>query len=463
MTIEKDVFLSRWVCHALDDYKSSLIAVTGGLGSSKSFGSWQWLYDRLVEFPDCKRAFYTEPAYHLIKSVAITTFEKFAESIGLKEGKHYKINRSAPQVIELFSKGNTQEILLRTCQNPEMIIGFNTGFGVMDEAASCKSDALSRLIARNRMQFNSIPQILCPTTPEGINWFAERFDSDTLADWKSIDDKVDVFLQLIDDQELITKRIKVHTEDNARFLPAGYIANLKQTYGHNQNYLKSYLYGIFAPFSEGLAVENYNPRIHDLVEEKLPNPNETIFLTWDWNAKPLSWIAVDAEYNEYKEMEYTCLAESELNYSQIEDCCIEFSVKFNPIRFQDTEIQIDGDPSGFNDSHKSRFNDFERVKDQLIKLGFKNVRIQATNRKMREIDTLDALNKVFFENRLFLNKLKELKRSLMMTQLKKNERKIDKPASEDWTHKVDALKYLICRLELEGIKRGKDQLQGFRM
>lgn len=458
-----DVFLHKWVYDAINDYDTDFFVATGGYGSAKSFSSWQWLYQKLRENPDCKRAFYTEPVYHLIKSVCINTFEAFADSIKLVEGKHFDINRSAPQTINLYNGKVKQEILLRSCQNPDVLVGFNSGYGVMDEAALCKEEAFFRLVARNRFQFKNKPQMMLPTTPEGINWFAENFDSDVLPHWKQLDKRVAKLIENIDGDVVITKRIRIETADNQKFLPAGYIANIKKTYGHNLNYLKSYLYGIFAPFSEGLAVENYNPKIHDLREHEKANPDDILFLTWDWNAKPLSWLAVSGKTKQ-GETEYKVHEESELGYSQIEDACIEFSIKCPVKEYQYTEIQIDGDPSGFNDSHKTRYNDFERVKKQLELLGFKNVHIQATASKMAEIDTLDALNKVFFENRCFVNfDLKDLKRSFSMTQLKENQRKIDKPAGENWSHKVDALKYLICRLESEGINRNKNKLRGFKI
>lgn len=462
MTNEREVFINRWVRHALQDYRSDLIAVTGGFGSAKSYGSWQWLYDRLVQFPDCKTAFYTEPVYHLLKSVTIPTFYKFAESIGLKENKHFRINKSPPQIIEIFNKKNRQEVLLRTCQNPEMLIGFNTGLGVMDEAASCKDEALSKLISRNRMVFAGKPQMLLPTTPEGINWFAERFDSDTLPNWARVTSRVAELRSVIDGIELFSKRIRVETADNAKYLPSGYIAALKQTYGFNPNFIKSYLFGYFAPFSQGLAVENYNPKIHDLRQREIAAPNQVIFLTLDWNANPISWLAITARINEFKQVEYTVNEESQLGYGQIDDAMIEFESKFPVGLYRDAEIQIDGDPSGFNDSHKTPYNDFKKTKMVLDNLGYRNVHIQATDKKMRQIDTLDSVNTVFYEDRLYLNPdIRELKRSLAMTQLVKNQRKIDKPAGEDWTHKLDALKYLICRLELEGINRMKQKLRGW--
>lgn len=461
---ELECFLHEWVDHAIDDKNSDFFIPTGGYGSAKSFGSWQWLYNGLAEYPDCKKAFYTEPVYHLINSVAIPTFESFAESIGLEPDRDYRIRRSAPQSIFLFNGDVEQEILLRSCQHPPSLVGFTTGRGVMDEAALCKEEAFLRLVARNRLQFRMKPQIMFPTTPEGINWFAEKFDSDSLPNWKPLTKRMAVLIESIEGELVQSKRIRIETRDNRKFLPSSFIPTLIQTYQHNPNYIKSYLYGYFAPFSTGLAVENYNPKLHDLQEHKKHDPEDILFLTWDWNAKPLSWIAVSAKENQFKQAEYTCHEESNLGYSQIEDSCVEFSVKFPLDTYQNTEIYIDGDPSGFNDSHKSPFDDFHRVKERLLDLGYKKVHIQATAKKMSQIDTLDCLNKVFYEDRCYLNfDLSDLKRSFAMTQMVENQRKIDKPSGENWTHKLDALKYLICRLELNGINKAKEQLRGFNL
>jgi hypothetical protein len=459
---ELKIKIPKWALNVLQDEVSSEIAVTGGYGSSKTFNGWIILLLKMLKYPKCKTGVFTEPVHHLIQSVAIKTFEEVVTLyFNWQEGIDYKINRSSPAVITIKRTG--QQILLLSTENPARLVGFKAGFILMDEAGSCKKEARERLIARLRDANVKKCQLILPSTPEGINYYAEIYDSDTLPGWENLTDTDHIHKKETTNGLYQKRRIRIKTADN-RHLPPNYVEQIQETYGHNPNYIKSYLYGIFAPFGEGLAVANYNPKIHELIDKKEFNPNDTLYLTWDWNANPMSWICLSCNLNYDKRKEYIIYDESELGYSQIPDACLEFKVKFPVEIYGKTDIFIDGDPAGFNESHKTKINDFKAVEKALLDLGYSNVYIQATSSKMREVDTLDALNKCFYENRIFLNpNLKQLKRSLMMTKLKANERKIDKPAKEDWTHKIDALKYLLFRLENDRIGNFKNRLKGFNI
>lgn len=456
--------LSWWLAEAIKDNKSSQMCVTGGYGSQKSYSGWQWLLERVRQNPDCPTFFNTQPVHHLIRSASIKTFEAIADTYRLKEGKDYSINRSSPAFIKLHNK-KEQEILLLSVDNPDVLVAFSSGFGLADEIALCKEEAYRKLPARNRYNLGNgkINQILYTTTPEGLGWFSDIWNSDVLDGWdrSRSRDHIKTYIEAYTKQTMQIRRFRALTKENP-FNPPEYIANLYDTYAHNPNMVKSYLDGYFAPFATGLAVPNYNPALHDLRDEVKADPKNTLLMSWDWNSNPVSWVALTTAKNEFRKTEYILHEESSLGYSLIDDACLEFAVKFPVVDYGGTEILIYGDPAGFNKSWKTPLNDFAKVKSVLNKLGYKNVHIKAVHRPIPETETLDAINRAFYDNCVFINNhCIEIKKSLMQTKLKDNERKIDKPSGEKHTHKLDALKYVIYQVQQKENRTTQGEVKGF--
>lgn len=446
----KQIARQWWVKEIMKDNTSNRLGVRSGYGSGKSVGAWQIMLQRMKSSPNVKQWCFTEPIYKLIKTIAIPKFEFVANSFGLLPKKDYRILRGDHLVIE-FPKRN-QQIFLMSCEKPENLVGFDAMFCVRDEAGLCKKESRERLASRLRDNNGAyIPQLLDVGTPEGINDFAEQYDNDSQDGWEEYAERdyIKVVTNPITKLDMIYRSFRVTTYDNERFVGMDYINSLYADYGYNQNFIRSYIYGFFTPFATGLACPNFNPKIHVLDERVEADPFKPIYMSFDFNANPVSWL-VFQEYKEeiaYREFrnDFIVLDESELDYGFLRDSLTEFESKYPVSVFGETEIFIYGDRSGYAAHHQAAMDAYKEIQQELYKRGYKYVIIKAPRQVTAEATAIEAANKVFFDNRVKLNpRLRQLTKSLMSVVVKTNERKIDKPAKDTITHKYDAFKYFIC-------------------
>lgn len=240
------------------------------------------------------------------------------------------------------------------------------------------------------------------------------------------------------------RRLVIWTEDNAEHLPEDYIPALVAKYGSNKNLLKAHLYGEFCPLYEGNAYPCYIPSVHDVPDVE-PNPYQGIDLNFDFNANPVAWTAIQIFVMHIKyerRPAYTIVHEADRNNTQLDDAVAEFAVKFPIVDFADTPIRIYGDRTGHAGSHKVSGSDFETIKKLLTVAGYRNVTIVATRSVAPETASVDATNRLFLDDLLFVcARCKLTKRSFQATTWKPGKRQLDKPSGETWTHHSDSVKY----------------------
>lgn len=437
--------LHWWTWEAIQDTKTDVLIVTAGLGSGKTHGGVQWHYDRCAKNKDAKFSVFVEPTYARIDDTAIPTWKKVLTEFGLVNGIHYEFINSKPQKLRLLVTG--QEVHFLSGDRPENIVGVEYSHATIDETGTQPKLTVDRVFERVRDPKAKYWQKLLIGAPQGINHFAEKYDSDTLAGWDTSverDHRKEVYNK---DTKQTTRyrRFRVTTFDNKEFLPDNYIQNLYDTHSHNPNLIKSYVYGYFCPLVEGVAASNYIPAIHRIKDVEA-DPSLDIFLTWDFNANSrLAWVGfqrIPFFENGERLHRYVGIHEAEQGYAQLDDACLDFAVKFNRDKFRDTPIYIYGDSSGHAKSHKIKGSDYDNVKEYLKRMGFTRVQICAAKSNPLEHESVEALQKAFKNDVLYISEsLTRSHRSLLATTWKKNERKIDKPKEDDWTDFFDAIKY----------------------
>lgn len=446
-----------WVQEIINDNTSHRIGVHAGYNSGKTFGAWDIVLDRMKSSPRVKTWCWTEPIYKLIKSIAIPKFEDVAQFYGLKEKRDYNILKGDTLYID-FPK-RKQRILLFSCEKPDNLVGFDAMFCVRDEAGLCKKESRQRLGSRLRDTKGAYrPQLLDVGTPEGITDFADQYD-ETQEGWHEQD--IRDYIKIIENHktglDTIMRSFRVMTMDN-KYATAEYVNSIYTDYGFNENYIRSYIYGFFTPFVEGLACPSFNPKIHILEQEIKPDPYKPICLTFDFNANPVSWLAIQEHSVEVALREFekghVILDESEIGYGLLQDSLTEFEVKFPPALFGNTEILIYGDRSGYAGHHQAAVDAYKDIKQELDKRGYKYVTIKAPRAVTSEATAIEATNKIFYDNKLWINPhCKQIVKSLLSVVLKDNERKILKPTKDTITHKYDALKYWVCH-HVFGVMKG---------
>lgn len=443
MTIKVDA--AWWVGEILQDPVTSIFAVTAGLGSGKTHGDCQIHHYLVEQNRNSRFSGFLEPTFQKIADAAIPTYEKILNACGYSRGVDYKILKSPYPKLIYLNHPKQHEVHFLSAENPEKIVAVEYSHATADEAGILDWEAVRNLRTRVRCSEAKRRQTVLSGAPQGLNDFASEFDSDTLPDW-DCSVKRDHFKERFVEGVLVKhRRFTLWTDDNKRYLPAEYIPTLVDTYGHNPNLIKSYRYGMFCTLTEGVAVSNYMPQRHDLGTNRKADPYKDFVLSFDFNANPCSWVAIQKQpFEDYERRvnRYVVIEEASGTSGQLVDAVVEFAAKFPVQVFRDTKISIFGDRSGHGDSHKIEGSDYDTIYQTLRELGYKNVEICATKKVAPEHESIEAVQRLFLKNLLCINpKCKNLKRSFFSSIWKKGIRKLHKPSGETHTHWLDALKY----------------------
>jgi hypothetical protein len=175
-------------------------------------------------------------------------------------GLGYTIQR-ADNVIRIDGAG---EIIFRTMDTPERIVGYEVADSLVDELDTLPTDKAKgvwqKLLARNRQRKpDGAPNTAAvATTPEGFRFVYERWGKSPPPGYKLI---------------------RASTLSNARNLSDGYIQSLRDSYP--ENLLAAYLDGEFVNLTSGSVYRNYDRKLNacsDTVQD-----GEPIFVGMDFN------------------------------------------------------------------------------------------------------------------------------------------------------------------------------------
>lgn len=227
-------------------------AIIGGYGSGKSFGGTLKIVLKKLAYPNIDVAYYL-PTYGLIKDIA---FPNISELLTL-QNIPFNLNKSDKEFITPYGK-----IIMRSMDCPELIVGFEVGYSIIDEAdvisVSKMNESFKNIVARNRKKLpNGDKNCLdFVSTPEGFG-FLYNF-----------------FVKNPSPEKLI---IKASSLSNP-FLPKDYIDTLRLSYTEAQ--LSAYINGDFVNLTSA-SVYNFDRLAHDTDVVQLPN--EMLYVGLDFN------------------------------------------------------------------------------------------------------------------------------------------------------------------------------------
>lgn len=444
---KKAISRQWWVEEARNDYETKVFAVTAGLGSGKTHGAVDWHDDRTRLNSESPFSAFVMPIYQKIHDAAIPTFRKYLASIGWIEGGEYEIVKSP--FPKLVYKKTGQETHFLSANRPDRIVAVEYSHATISEAGSIDEEAYRLIRSRCRCSKAVVRQQMLEGVPQGLNYYADQFDSDTSAGWieRGIRDYIH--------KQRRYRRFRLTTYDNP-FVPDDYASELLEVFQGNTNKIRSYIFGEFTAFTEGNCY-NYLPQIHD-IEDIDPDPFRDIDLTFDFNTNGrLAWISNQCvPFVEYGErlIRYVAIHEANQGFSHLKDVCVEFAAKHPARTFSNTVIKIYGDRSGYSGSHRSRDNDYDLVYKYLRELGYNKVEICALRYNPLETISVEALNNWFTKDKhRICKRCHKYRRSLASTSWKENTRKIDKPQNDDWTDHSDAQKYYAYAEQENELKR----------
>ena len=232
--------------------------LVAGVGSGKTETMINQAFMDALLSPACHIGLY-EPTYDLVRLILAP---RLTEKLTY-HGIDFTYNKTE-NIIYTHNK-QMGDFILRTLDNPERIVGYETLRAHIDEIDTLKqnkaSDAWNKIVARNRERprgmDNPFNRVSAYTTPEGFKFAHNR--------WVKNANK---HYQLV----------QASSYSNP-FLPEDYIDALKSTYP--EELVRAYVYGEFVNLTSGTVYRSYNRDTH--ASSELVKGNEPIFVGMDFN------------------------------------------------------------------------------------------------------------------------------------------------------------------------------------
>jgi len=210
-------------------------AMVAGYGAGKSQAAVIRLALLALKYDGLSFGF-VEPTYDLIRLIAFPRFQEILDEWGVK----YNLNK-ADAIIKL---DNGSQIIFRSADSPERLVGFEVSDAVIDEADTLRIDQartvwtkmLGRI--RERKPDNSPNTLAAVSTPEGFGFMYEMWGKEKREGYDLI---------------------KAPTSSNP-YLPDGYIAQLQATYSGSQ--LSAYLDGNFVNLNAGSVYHEFDRNLN---------------------------------------------------------------------------------------------------------------------------------------------------------------------------------------------------------
>jgi hypothetical protein len=232
-------------------------AFVGGFGSGKTEALITRSISKKLEYPSCNGAYYL-PTFDLVRTIAFPRFCEKLEEMRLK----FTLNKT---YATLDVKGAGQ-IIFRTMDNPERIVGYEVADSCVDELDTLKLDdartVWNKIIGRNRQKKPDKMHntVAVGTTPEGYRFVYER--------WKRLGNLEDGY-----------QLIQAPTMSNQRNLPDGYVDSLRATYP--SNLLSAYLDGDFVNLASGSVYPKFDRLLNATTATH--RPGEVVHIGMDFN------------------------------------------------------------------------------------------------------------------------------------------------------------------------------------
>lgn len=230
-------------------------AFVGGFGSGKTDAGLKRALRLKWAYPLQDVAYYL-PTYDLVRMIGYPRFSATLRAAGVK----FSLNK-AEHVISIAGRG---QIIFRTLDNPERIVGYEVADSIVDELDTLKpadaAHAWNQIIARNRQKKpdKSINTVGVATTPEGFRFVYERWEKEPTEGYRLI---------------------RASTYSNERNLPAGYIDSLKRSYP--AQLIDAYIDGRFVNLTSGAVYPDFD-RIKNGTNDTV-QPGDELHIGQDFN------------------------------------------------------------------------------------------------------------------------------------------------------------------------------------
>lgn len=249
------------ISHQVDFFKSTTrhTALVGGFGCGKTFIGILKTVQKKLENPAINVGYYL-PTYPLIKDIGFPNFKNILNNHGVR----FVLNEQDKTFKTAY--GN---IMLRSMDDPNYIVGYETGYALIDEADRVPrrkmDEAFINILARNRA-----------VTPSGKN------QTDFVSTPEGFGFLYDFFIEKPSENKLL---IKGSTLSNPN-LSETYIEALKEVYTPQQ--LQAYLNGDFVNFTSFSVFSNFDRQRNN--SDRTIRPNDQLHIGLDFNIGQMSAV-----------------------------------------------------------------------------------------------------------------------------------------------------------------------------
>lgn len=237
-------------------------AFCGGFGSGKTFAAVSRAITKKLQYPHQSVAYYL-PTYDMVRTIGFPRFGELMEEMSLA--------RTFNKTDATIDFGSYGQVMFRTMDTPERIIGYEVADSLVDELDTLPiekaRDAWNKIISRNRQKKpdGSINTVAAATTPEGFRFVYERWQKNPVPGYRLI---------------------KAATATNAKHLPDGYIESIRASYP--SSLVAAYLDGEFVNLTAGSVYAEFDRHLNASTETI--QPNETLHIGLDFNVTKMSAV-----------------------------------------------------------------------------------------------------------------------------------------------------------------------------
>ncbi|OOR86644.1 hypothetical protein B0181_11640 [Moraxella caviae] len=233
----------------------------GGFGSGKSEALFKRLLIQKLKYPNLNQGYFA-PTHDLIRLIAFPRISQLLTECGLK----FKLNKSE----KIFYIAGYGQIICRSMDNPDNIVGFEIADAVIDELDTLKtehaSNAWNKSIARCRQRKpDGKPNTAAVgTTPEGFRFCYDRWVKNGGEHYKLY---------------------RAPTASNP-YLPPSYIESLRASYP--PKLLDAYLNGQFVNLTSGAVYPDFD-RTLNACDETI-QAGDTLHIGMDFNVLKMAAV-----------------------------------------------------------------------------------------------------------------------------------------------------------------------------
>jgi hypothetical protein len=418
----------------LNDRTKDEHAIIAGYGYGKTSFMPRWHTKRCVDNPKSAESIVVAPNYRLLKNRCLVEFRRFLISIGMTEGRNadFFITESASDMKLVFWWGHTVHFI--SGQTPDNLVSYNASHISIDEPALMDEEVISRVVARLRCPDASYRQILFTGTPEGLNWFFERFHPN------------EVIRQPGTPFSESSTRLVLHgsSHDNP-YLDEKYLRILEEEYGWDPDLYANYVLGEWVSLSRNRFYHAFNA---SRIGEYPPDPEtRTLYLTFDNNVGCMTWAVIQPWTDKY-----LVVSDNGGNARNIDEACEQFIEHYSVKVWGRHHVVVLGDAALWARSTHSNQTGYEIIRDNLTK-HYPRLTIAAPRANPFVEERSRNTNKLFAKGRLLVDA--GAKRVIQSAQSAETDpvRGIKKPNKDQVTHAMEAVDMAMLVLEPLKVKR----------